>query len=344
MLTSDFDFHLPDELIAQHPATRGESRLLDTRAEGAERHRGIADLADLLDPGDLLIANDTKVIPARLYARRQPGGGKTEILLVEKVDTCRWQALLRPGRRAKPGTLLRLAPGLDAEVQAKEDDGRHLLLFNQAVEPFLDTLGHVPLPPYIKRPDQAADRDSYQTVFARQPGAIAAPTAGLHFTPELLQTLAGRGIDRATITLHVGIGTFKPVTATLLHEHRMEVERYAVPATTAAAIEATRQRGGRVIAIGTTVVRCLESVARETGTVHPGPGRTGLFITPGYRFRAIDLLLTNFHLPCSTLLMLVSALAGQEKVQRAYQEAIRQRYRFYSYGDAMLLERGEPGG
>jgi S-adenosylmethionine:tRNA ribosyltransferase-isomerase len=343
MLTTEFDFHLPDELIAQHPATRGESRLLDTRARAKGRHRGVADLAALLNPGDLLIANDTKVIPARLYARRQPGGGKTEILLVEKVDTRSWQALLRPGRRAKPGTRLLLAPDLEAEVCAKEEDGRHLLLFNQAVEPFLDTLGHVPLPPYIKRPDQATDRDSYQTIFAKQPGAIAAPTAGLHFTPELLQTLAERGIERATITLHVGIGTFKPVTATLLHEHKMDIERYEVPAATAAAIQATQQRRGRVVAVGTTVVRCLESVARETGVVSPGPGSTDLFITPGFRFRVVDLLLTNFHLPCSTLLMLVSALAGQEKVKQAYEEAIRKRYRFYSYGDAMLLEREETG-
>jgi S-adenosylmethionine:tRNA ribosyltransferase-isomerase len=281
------------------------------------------------------------VIPARLFARRggEGAGGRVELLLVEKVAPRRWVALAKPGRRARPGTRLELAPDLHATVIDKQDDGRHTIELDAEIEPRLAALGHVPLPPYIARADRADDTERYQTVWAREPGAIAAPTAGLHFSVELLAALRAAGIERAAVTLHVGIGTFKPVTAELVHEHRMEPERYEIPAATAEAIARTRARGGRIVAVGTTVVRTLESAAAADGEVRAASGRTGLFITPGFRFRVVDLLLTNFHLPRSTLLMLVSAFAGRERVLAAYREAIARGYRFYSYGDAMLAER-----
>jgi S-adenosylmethionine:tRNA ribosyltransferase-isomerase len=303
-----------------------------------------------------LVVNDTRVIPARIFGRRllEDGseGARVELLLIERAgpsETTEWEALVRPGRKARPGTVLVFGdeppPGtghsLRAEVTAKAGDGRHRVRFSEPVEPHLERLGHVPLPPYIKRPDRDEDRERYQTVFARHPGAIAAPTAGLHFTPELLDHLETRGIDRTTITLHVGIGTFKPVTADLVHEHRMDAERYEIPEETAGAIRRTRERGGRVVAVGTTVVRALESAAADDGTVRPGTARTELFIVPGYRFRVVDALLTNFHLPRSTLLMLVCAFAGKDRVLAAYEEAVEKGYRFYSYGDAMLAERSE---
>lgn len=357
MLTSDFDFELPDDRIAQEPAPRGESRLLvlDAPPGKAERHRRIGDLPELLRAGDLLVVNDTRVIPARLFGRRllvraggaeggeAEEGGRIELLLVEKVDDAahEWTALVRPGKKARPGTRLRFGDGLEAEVVARLGDGRHRVRFGEAVEPHLDRLGHVPLPPYIKREDRAEDRERYQTVFAAQPGAVAAPTAGLHFTPALLERLAARGVEVARVTLHVGIGTFKPVTAALVHEHVMDEERYDVPEATAAAIAAARRRGGRVVAVGTTTVRTLESAAGEGGEVRSGAGRTGLFVYPGYRFRVVDVLLTNFHLPRSTLLMMVSAFAGRERVLAAYREAVEAGYRFYSYGDAMLATRVE---
>lgn len=339
MLTSDFDYDLPPERIAQHPAPRGESRLLVLDREGPERHRRVRDLPDLLRPGDLLVINDTRVIPARLFGRR-PGGGQIEILLTGKAGDREWDALVKPGRRAKPGTVLTLDEGLTAEITEKEETGRHRLRFSEPIEPHLERLGHMPLPPYIQREDEAEDRERYQAVWARTPGAIAAPTAGLHFTREILDRLAATGVEIAEVTLHVGLGTFKPVTADRIEDHRMESERWEVSETTAEAIRRTRERGGRVVAIGTTVVRTLESAALAGGgEVHAGSGATELFITPGFQFRVVDVLLTNFHLPKSTLLMLVSAFAGREKVLSAYEEANRESYRFYSYGDAMLLER-----
>jgi S-adenosylmethionine:tRNA ribosyltransferase-isomerase len=339
MLTSDFDYELPDDLVAQEALPRGESRLLVLPASARPRHRVIRDLPDLLEPGDLLVVNDTRVIPARLFATL-PTGGRVEILLVERRSELEWTALVKPGRRARPGALLRLEGDLAARVVAKGEDGRHLLRFDREVESRLDRIGHVPLPPYIKRPDRAADRERYQTVWAAHPGAIAAPTAGLHFDDALLAALAERGVEIAPVTLHVGIGTFKPVTATLVHEHVMDAERWSVPAGTATAIARRRSAGGRVVAVGTTVVRTLEACAAEHGgEIRPGAGATGLFITPGFSFRVVDLLLTNFHLPRSTLLMLVCAFAGRERVLAAYREAIRERYRFYSYGDAMLLAK-----
>lgn len=361
-MTSDFDFELPDDRIAQEPAPRGESRLLvlDRPAGSSARHRRIADLPALLRAGDLLVVNDTRVIPARLFGRRvltegpgasaDPGaaagaGGRLELLLIEKVNAVAnvWEALARPGKKARPGTRVRFDGDLEAEVIAKLADGRHRVRFSAPVEPHLDRLGHVPLPPYIKRADRSEDRERYQTVFADRPGAVAAPTAGLHFTPELLDRLAERGVETARVTLHVGIGTFKPVTAALVHEHVMDEERYEVPEATAAAIRAARRRGGRVVAVGTTTVRTLESAAIDDdegeGRVSAGSGRTGLFVYPGFRFRVVDLLLTNFHLPRSTLLMMVAAFAGRERVLAAYREAVERSYRFYSYGDAMLMER-----
>ncbi len=368
MLTKEFDYHLPEERIAQEPRPRGTSRLLVLSAPSGsrERHRTVADLPEILRPGDLLVVNDTRVIPARIFGHRVLGdgtdGARIELLLIEPVDAdgaapdTVWDALVRPGRKARPGTSIVFrtddGPGDDsgqivlrAEVLAKADDGRHRVRFSEPVQPHLERLGHVPLPPYIKRADRAADRDRYQTVYARSPGAIAAPTAGLHFTPELLDRLEQRGIGHAAVTLHVGIGTFKPVTAELVHEHRMDAERYDLSPATADAIRRTRAQGGRIVAVGTTVVRTLESAATSSGqtdgTLKEGPGRTELFIVPGYRFRVVDALLTNFHLPRSTLLMLVSAFAGKERVLEAYEEAVREKYRFYSYGDAMLAERRE---
>lgn len=333
MLTSDFDYHLPPERIAQEALPRGESRLLALDRTGPEQHARVRDLPRLLRPGDLLVLNDTRVIPARLYGRR-PSGGRMEILLIERRGEREWDALAKPGRRAQPGTMIEFDAGLAAEVVDKREDGRHLLRFSGPVEPHLDRLGHIPLPPYIHRPDAPEDRERYQTVYARHSGSVAAPTAGLHFTEELLREIAAAGVEIARVTLHVGIGTFKPVTAERIEEHRMESERYEISEATADALRQAR----RVVAVGTTVVRTLESAARD-GEVRPGSGATDLFITPGYRFQVVDALLTNFHLPRSTLLMLVSAFAGRERVLAAYEEAIREGYRFYSYGDAMLVER-----
>jgi S-adenosylmethionine:tRNA ribosyltransferase-isomerase len=349
MLTRDFDFELPPAAIAQEPLPRGTSRLLVLDATGPERHRRMADLPGLLAPGDLLVVNDTRVLAARLFGHTG-GGTAVELLLVEAAGEREWDVLAKPGRRLRPGTRIELAPkspggppvALRATVVTKGDDGRIRVRFSAPVEPWLDLVGHVPLPPYIKRPAGPQDQERYQTVFARAPGAIAAPTAGLHFTPELIAAVEARGVRVVSLTLHVGIGTFKPVTATLVHEHRMDPERYEIPLETARALAETRAAGGRVVAVGTTAVRALEAAARRVGpeqVVASGAGVTDLFITPGFPFHVVDVLLTNFHLPRSTLLMLVSAFAGRERVLATYQEAIREGYRFYSYGDAMLARR-----
>ena len=356
MLTRDFDYPLPAAAIAQEPAPRGASRLLVMDREGEERHRRVSDLPALLRPGDLLVVNDTCVLPARLYGRVAGGGPgaaeasrELELLLVERLGEHEWEVLARPGRRAKPGAVIEISDpsggadagsGVFAEVMALTGDGRRRVRFSEPIEPHLEQLGHVPLPPYIHRPDQPADRERYQTVYARSPGAIAAPTAGLHFSDELLAALAGAAIERAALTLHVGIGTFKPVTAPLVSDHRMDRERYEIPEETAAAVARARAGGNRVVAVGTTVVRALEgTAAAANGEVPAGAGATALFITPGFRFQVVDALLTNFHLPRSTLLMLVSAFAGRERVLAAYQEALSLGYRFFSFGDAMLAER-----
>jgi S-adenosylmethionine:tRNA ribosyltransferase-isomerase len=353
--TADFDYPLPADRIAQRPLPRGASRLLVLDEAGAARHRRVRDLPGLLRSGDLLVVNDTRVIPARLFARRA-GGGRLELLLLEPRGAAEWECLARPGRRARPGTRVELeGGGLSAEILGRVEAGspgasrspeeggegdRFRVRFSEPIEPHLDRLGHVPLPPYVKRPDEAADRRRYQTVYARHPGAIAAPTAGLHFSRRLLAALREAGVEVAALTLHVGIGTFRPVVAERVEEHRMDAERYAIPEETAAAWARARDRGSRVVAVGTTVVRALETAALAGGgRLPPGGGRSELFITPGFAFRAVDALLTNFHLPRSTLLMLVAAFAGRERVLAAYREAVAEGYRFYSYGDAMLAER-----
>jgi len=339
MLTSEFDYSLPQDRIAQVPAPRGTSRLLVLAGSGELRHRRISDLPQLLVTGDLLVVNNTKVIPARLFARRVGTGGRVELLLVERLGPTEWLSLVKPGRRVGPGSRLQLEPGLEVEVLAKDESASYRLRFSEPIEPHLDRLGHVPLPPYIKREDRPDDRTSYQTVFARTEGAVAAPTAGLHFTRELLDELTPAGVGVAEVTLHVGLGTFKPVSVEQVEQHRMDAEWYELPEPTATAIRQTHRRGGRVVAVGTTVVRTLESVTRgPSGEIGAGRGRTDLFITPGYEYRVVDLLLTNFHLPRSTLLMLVCAFGGRERILAAYREAIEAGYRFYSYGDAMLIE------
>lgn len=342
MLTADFDYVLPPEAIAQEPLPRGQSRLLVLDDQGPGRHRRIDDLEQILRPDDLLVVNDTQVIPARLFGHR-PRGGRVEILLTEKLDDLKWRALARPGRRLPLGTRVILAPDLEAEVVGTLVDGKRDFRFSSPIEGRLDELGHVPLPPYIVRADTASDRRSYQTVFARHAGAVAAPTAGLHFSEALLVRLAEKGISRAAVTLHVGPGTFKPVSAARVFDHVMDEERYSIDEETVAAIVAAKARGSRIVAIGTTVVRTLEgNAAANGGKLVAGAGRTRIFIKPGDRFQIVDMLLTNFHLPKSSLLMLVSAFAGRERVLSAYQEAVNAGYRFYSYGDAMLLEH-HPG-
>jgi S-adenosylmethionine:tRNA ribosyltransferase-isomerase len=356
MKTSDFFYHLPPSLIAQQPSSdRAQARMMVIqRATGAFDHRRVADLPTFLRPGDLLVVNDTRVIPARLYgqkadtggpAHRSLGvGGRVEILLIEETAPSVWNALLR-ARHTKPGARLELAGGqVQAEILAVKDGGRVTLQLRheRPLLEILETDGVTPLPPYIKRvhsdaPERAADRERYQTVYARNPGAVAAPTAGLHFTEALLTTLERQGVRHAAVTLHVGPGTFKPVTVAEVEQHRMDAERYTVPEVTARLIRETRATKGRIVAVGSTVVRTLETVAAEHGAVTASQGRSDLFIYPPYKFRVVDALLTNFHLPSSSLLMMVSALAGRELILRAYAEAIRERYRFYSYGDCMLI-------
>lgn len=357
MRTADFDYPLPEELIAQQPAARRDgSRLLALdRASGALAHHRFTALPRLLRAGDLLVFNNSRVIPARLRGRNERTGGRFEILLGEEAAPNDWWVMLKPGRRARPGTVITLLDhhgansGVVAEVTAVNDEGHRRLRFRGVASVFdeLSRLGEPPLPPYIRRAPDAARREDeqrYQTIYARAPGSLAAPTAGLHFTPEVLAALAGRGIESAFVTLHVGLGTFAPVKVEHLERHLMHAERFEVDAPTAAAIQAARAQGRRVLAVGTTTLRVLESIARERdGVVTSGAGRTRLFIYPPARFHVVDGLLTNFHLPCSTLLMLVSAFAapgevrGRDLVLDTYAEAVRERYRFFSYGDAMLL-------
>jgi S-adenosylmethionine:tRNA ribosyltransferase-isomerase len=340
---SEFDYELPPELIAQQPrAERDASRLLVLdRPSGRLAHHAFSDLPALLAPGDLLVVNRSRVIPARLLGRRARGG-EGEILLVRDRGEGRWEAMVRPGRHLRPGQRLTIDEDLSVVVESEAiaEDGRRrvrLLSKRRDVEGALARCGHVPLPPYIRRADEPSDRERYQTVYARERGSVAAPTAGLHFTPSLLARLAERGVDRAELVLHVGPGTFQPVKVPRVEDHRVASEAYWLPPETAAALARARARGGRVVAVGTTSVRALESAAGADGTVAAGEGETGLVVRPGHRFRAVDVLLTNFHLPRSSLLLLVAAFAGREAVLRAYAEAVRERYRFYSYGDAMLI-------
>jgi S-adenosylmethionine:tRNA ribosyltransferase-isomerase len=312
------------------------------RKDGSVGHRSFADFPQMLRPGDLLVVNDTRVIPARLYGTDLKGR-RTEFLLSRHVGTTpeTWDCLAKPGRRAKTGILFDFGDGLHGEVTGPGGAAPYRVVFSSPVAPHLEKIGSAPLPPYIHRPGgiaDAQDATDYQTVFAREPGAIAAPTAGLHFTDEILERIAERGATVGTVTLHVGIGTFKPVKTDVVEEHRMEPERGVIPEATATAVAAARAEGRRVVAVGTTSVRTLEASARaHGGTVEPGPFETNLFLVPGADFLVVDALLTNFHLPKSTLLMLVSAFAGRENVLRAYAEAVSQGYRFFSYGDAMFV-------
>lgn len=340
MLTSDFDYDLPPEFIAQTPAEpRDHSRLLALeRATGRMAHRHFYDLGDYLQPGDLLVLNETRVIPARVYAHKLPGGGKVELLLLRRVDAFTWEALVGGGGM-KPGRRLQVAGGPQAEITALLDGPRRQVRFDEPVEPYLPAVGHTPLPPYIHTP--LSDPERYQTVYARTPGSAAAPTAGLHFTPALIERLKTQGVGFATVTLHVGLDTFAPVTEDSPLEHHIHTEWCSLPPETAQAILQARASGGRVIAVGTTSVRTLESAARAAAAadqiVVPFEGSTDLYILPGYTYRLVQAMVTNFHLPRSTLIMLVSAFAGSERVLEAYETAKREGYRFYSFGDAMLI-------
>lgn len=335
--TSGFDYDLPPELIAQRPIEpRDHARLLVVRrTDGSLAHRRFLDLPGLLEAGDLLVVNDSRVIPARLHARKSTGGA-VELLLLRRAESGWWLALARPSRRLRPGSFLSIEGGgrsYGIELGMRRDDG--LFEVRLEDEALIAACGEAPLPPYIHEP--LADPERYQTVYAREEGSAAAPTAGLHFTPHLMERLAERGVELAYVTLHVGLDTFRPVEVDDPREHHIHTEYTVLPPETAGAIAQARARGGRVVAVGTTSVRTLESAAREDGKVEAYRGDTGLMILPGHAFRAVDTMITNFHLPRSTLLMLVSAFAGKDLIDAAYAEAVRERYRFYSFGDAMLL-------
>jgi S-adenosylmethionine:tRNA ribosyltransferase-isomerase len=340
MRTSDFDFHLPAELIAQQPLERrDESRLMVVdRKSGSIEHHRFRDLVELVAPGDALVLNRTRVVRARLLGTRD-SGAPAEILLLKPLDESRYEAMVSPGGKLKPGRRVTIAPGFSAEILEVTDRRTRIvrLVGDAPLDALIERHGHVPLPPYIDRPDASDDADRYQTVYAREAGSVAAPTAGLHFTPELLEALRRRGVRQVEILLHVGAGTFKPVEVDDPAAHVMHEERFVVTEDAAAVIRAARNEGGSVWAVGTTTVRTLESVADETGRVAAASGETAIFIRPGYCFRAVDHLVTNFHLPRSTLIMLVAAFAGYELTMAAYREAIAERYRFYSYGDAMAI-------
>ena len=345
--TADFDYPLPPELIAQVPSPgRGESRLLVVRCKDAKMQSGrtfedrqFSDLIELIPPGDLLVLNTTRVRHARLVGRRA-SGAPAEVLLIRPAGDDTWIAMGKPGSALRPGRQVDLGQGISVEtVELMEEGFRRVKLVGATAEEAMERVGRVPLPPYIEREPTAEDAVRYQTVFAEQPGSVAAPTAGLHLTGEMLDALDRRGVRMARITLEIGPGTFKPVDAEDPASHPMHPEQFEIPAEAAEQVAAARRRGARIWAVGTTVVRALESAAREDGTVLPGRAETRLMITPGYRFRMVDRLVTNFHLPRSTLLMLVAAFAGFDLVMAAYRHAVGERYRFYSYGDAMLLER-----
>ena len=349
MNTAGFDYHLPPELIAQVPAGRrdGSRMMVVDRAAGTIEHRQFAELPDLLNAGDLLVANDTRVIPARLFGSKtkEGTGGKVEFLLLEEIGAGVWDALMRTRRRPRAGDQVALEGGIATLTILEDGELGRVKIRVESKLPWLDVLdrvGQTPLPPYIQRKDPAPettadDKVRYQTVFAREPGAVAAPTAGLHFTPDVLARLEEQGVARANVTLHVGIGTFRPVTAERVEDHRMDFERWSIPDAAAEKIARAKTEGGRVVAVGTTSVRTLESAAARPGGFGAGQGRTDLFIYPPYEFRVVDAMLTNFHLPKSTLIMMVSAFAGKELVFEAYRQAIDSGYRFYSYGDCMLI-------
>lgn len=339
MKLEEFNYNLPERLIAQTPIEkRDESRLLVLhRATGKLEHRHFYDLPEYLNAGDVLVINDTKVLPARLYAHKETGAA-IELVLIQQVDMNHWKALVRPGRKAQPGTrLLFESPKLTAEVEAVIEEGMRLIRFDFSGNFFeiLDEIGNMPLPPYIK--EKLEDQDRYQPVYAREKGSAAAPTAGLHFTPELLNTIEKKGVIIVKVLLHVGLGTFRPVKVENIEEHQMHAEFYQVTQEAAETINKAREKGGRVFAVGTTSTRTLETVADESGIMKEESGWTRKFIYPGYRYKIVDALITNFHLPQSTLLMLISAFASKDQIFHAYEEAIQKEYRFFSFGDAMLI-------
>ena len=340
MRLSDFDYVLPPELIAQHPAAeRTASRLLHLDAHGRLADRQFTDIVGLIDPGDVLVVNDTRVIKARLRGRKDTGG-EVEVLVERVLDANRALAQVRASKAPRPGRVLIVGRGVQAEVLGRQGEFFELR-FEEGVLDVLAREGDVPLPPYITHEAMADDEARYQTVYAREPGAVAAPTAGLHFDPALLEALRAKGVAIASLTLHVGAGTFQPVRVEDISRHVMHSEWYTIPEATVDAIRRAREKKGRVVAVGTTALRALEAAAagREEGIPAAGAAETSIFITPGYRFRVVDRLVTNFHLPRSTLLMLVSAFAGRDAIRRAYDHAVAHRYRFFSYGDAMLIER-----
>lgn len=337
MQTTDFRFDLPEELIAQQPSERrGESRLMVVnRSSGGFEHGRVAELASYIPEGSLMVFNDSRVRRARLYAQ-SPGGGHVEVLLLKREGPCLWAVMTTRMAKQTPGRRLELPEGLGLTVVEAREGERLVRLDRELDDAYLERNGHLPLPPYIRRQDLDSDAERYQTVYAREQGSSAAPTAGLHFTPAILDSLRSRGIELRFVTLHVGLGTFLPVRAERIEEHRMHSEDYTVPEDTALAVNKAKADGRPVIAVGTTSVRTLES-AWEGGALRAGPGSTSIFMYPGYRFRVPDMVFTNFHTPESTLLMLVSAFAGRELILKAYREAVDKRYRFFSYGDAMLI-------
>ena len=341
MKTHDFYFDLPQELIAQDPLEdRSSSRLMHlSMADGSIEHRHFRDILDYLNEGDTLVINDTKVIPARLFGVKKDTGAKIEVLLLKRRENDIWETLVKPGKKAKPGTVIDFGDGiLTGTVIETVDDGNRLIQFSYEgiFEEILDRLGQMPLPPYIAHKLQ--DKNRYQTVYAKNEGSAAAPTAGLHFTKELLAQIQEMGVKIAHVTLHVGLGTFRPVKVSNVLDHHMHSEFYRIEEDAANMINETKKNGGRIICVGTTSCRTIESAAAEDGTIRACSGWTDIFIYPGYQFKILDCLITNFHLPESTLVMLVSALAGREHVLTAYEEAIRQRYRFFSFGDAMFIQ------
>ncbi len=340
MKKSDFTYDLPEELIAQTPLEKrdGSRLLVLDKKTGRTEHRHFYQIGQYLKPGDCLVINDTRVIPARLYGQKTGTGGAAEVLLLKDLGQNAWECIVYPGRRLKAGAQLTFGDGrLTATVRQVLENGNRIIDFcyQGVFLEILDQLGEMPLPHYIK--EKLADPGRYQTVYSREPGSAAAPTAGLHFTPELMEQLKSQGVIFAPVTLHVGLGTFRPVKEEEITDHVMHSEQYCVSPETAETINRARQNGGRVVAVGTTSCRTLETVADENRTIHPGQGSTDIFIYPGYSFKAVDGLITNFHLPESTLVMLVSALAGREHILSAYQEAVERRYRFFSFGDAMLI-------
>jgi len=336
--TSDFDYDLPEELIAQRPLLqRDASRLLVyDRKTGQKEHRHFYDILEYLNPKDVLVLNNTRVLPARLFGAKRGDARRVEFLLLNRLDAARWEVIMRPGRKLKAGDIVDFAPALSVEIEEKKQDGvvRVRFAYEGVFEEILDELGQMPLPPYIT--EKLEDKTRYQTVYAKIDGSAAAPTAGLHFTPELLGRIREKGIGIVDILLHVGLGTFRPVKAEDVSDHVMHSEYYSVSPEAAEAVNRARERGGRVIAVGTTCVRALESAAQD-GRLVPESGLTDIFITPGYEFKMVDALVTNFHLPKSTLIMLVSAFAGRENTLDLYRLAVEEKYRFFSFGDAMMI-------